>query len=84
MASTFMSSIHTTMLSHLPSCYFQRAQNDFKCFSPIPAINTIVKHVKGLLARTKVVRLPKRAQKNLVLFSLYDVGFLFVPSSETS
>lgn len=36
---------------------------------------------KGLLlTRTKVVRLPERAQKN-VLFSLYDVGFLFVPSS---
>lgn len=81
-AATLMFSIHTTMLSYLPSCYLQRAQNDFKCFSPIPTINTIVKHVKGLLTRTKVVRLPKRAQKN-VLFSLYDVGFLFVPSSET-
>ena len=38
---------------------------------------------KGLLTRTKAVRLSERAQKN-VFFSLYDVGFLFVPSSETS
>lgn len=38
---------------------------------------------KGLLTRTKVVRLSERAQKN-VLFFLYDVGFLFFPSSETS
>ena len=37
---------------------------------------------KGLLTRTKVVRLSEHAQKN-VFFSLYDVGFLFVPSSET-
>ena len=36
---------------------------------------------KGLLTRTKVVRLPERAQKNLVLLSPYDAGFLFVPSS---
>lgn len=77
MAATLMFSIHTTMLSYLPSCYLQRAQNDFKCFSPIPAINTIVKHVKGLLTRTKVVRFLNARRKTFYLVFMTSGFYLF-------
>ena len=41
------------MFSYLPSYHLQLVLNDFKCFSLIPAINTIVKHVQGFINKNK-------------------------------
>ena len=74
------------MFSYLPSYHLQLVLNDFKCFSLLNSSHQYYCKTCTrvyILTRTKVVRLSEHAQKN-VFFSLYDVRFLFVPSSETS
>lgn len=51
--TTLMFSLHTIMFSYLPSYHLQLVLSDFKCFSLIPAINTIVKHVQGFINNNK-------------------------------